>query len=782
MIFQLLFFASLSFAQSSADGVLIRNADSMFSDRGKQTVKLEGHVQVIFQGQSLSCDSATINMKDQTLVAEGHVISDGLKIHFEGSRIQFNYKSNTGTIYDGFVQSGQVVFQGDTIEKTGEATYVAQNGSFTSCETCPPGWAFSGRTIEAEMGGYAYIKRPVFKVGGVPIFIFPAMMVPLKSTRQSGVLIPGMDFSGFGGIAIMDSVFWAIDKSHDLTLTAMQYEKRGFKAHEEYRYVLGPNSSGELQGAFLKDRALKTENVLAPTPNEPDRWFIHYKHYFDMPDDFISRMDVKPTADLRYPSDFPLELQGSGDPSLENRVSLTKNWETTHLSAEAVYNQNLLKNFPLANNSDAVHKLPEIDFSGRERRIGTWGPLVKWDLNYVNFTRDSFSYDHMIPDANLNHHDVLGNPYHMGDVDQFGNPIYTGTFDPLNDKLRTGQRIDIQPSISYPFQIGQVLDILPRVTYRETDYQFNVPAGGEAAGYSPNYYRRYLQADLAAKTEFSSIYGNFDDPKSTRWKHTLQPELSYSGIPWMRNPPHPFFGTTEGLPYYRQWYQIGDSDVNGANGLQFDYEDRLYRRQLTTLSLTNTLVRKRFANGDPTYDRVALFRVLQSYDFAQQSTDIRQPWSPIETLLKVNFANIESYTNAEFNTYANRTAVTSSIKGKLNEKNYLLATYALTWLYDERNRVVPNSKTEDYGVGLGYTSRYFDVGGKLDYSTTIRPNAWVIQAFDAFAVLRPPGNCWHLRVQGHQELGGATSFRFNFAFDFSGGQGDTTNSTNSTAI
>lgn len=775
MIFQLLFFASLSFAQSSADGVLIRNADSMYSDRGKQTVKLEGHVQIVFQGQSLSCDSAIINMKDQTLIAEGHVISDGLKIHFEGTRIQFNYKTNTGTITDGFVQSGQVVFQGDTIQKTGESNYIAQNGSFTSCETCPPGWAFSGRTIEAEMGGYAYIKRPVFKVGGVPIFIFPAMVVPLKSTRQSGFLIPGMDFSNVGGLALMDSFFWAIDKSHDLTLTAVQYEKRGFKGHEEYRYVLGPHSEGILQGAYMKDRALSHDN--ANVPANVDRWFIHYKHYLDMPDDFVSRMDVKPTADLRYPADFPLELLGSGDPSLENRASLTKNWEMTHLSAEAVLNQNLLKTYPLANNNDAIHKLPEIDFSGREHRIGSWGPLVKWDVNYVNFTRNSFSYDHLIADPL---HQANNQSYLMGNIDSFGNPIYTGTFDPTTDKLRTGQRIDIQPSASYPFQIGQVLDIIPRVTYRETDYQFNVPLGAD--GYSPNAYRRYLQTDLAAKTEFSSLYGDFSDEKSTRWKHSIQPELSYSGTPWIRNPSHPFFGQTDGLPYYRQWYQMGDSDVNGANGLQFDYEDRVYRRQLTKLSLTNTLVRKKYSNGEPSYQRVALLRVSQAYDFAQQSTEIHQPWSPIQSLLQVNFANFETYTNAEYNNYANRTAVSSTVKGKLNEKNYLLLSYSLTWLYDENNVIVPNSKTEDYGVGLGYTSRYFEVGGKIDYSTTIQPNAWKIQAFDAFAILKPPGNCWHLRVQGHKDLNGDTSFRFNFAFDFSGGQGDTTNSTNSTAI
>lgn len=771
----------MSFAQSSADGVMIRNADSMYSDSVKKIVKLEGHVQMVFNGQSLSCDSASINMKTQTLVAEGHVIIESLKMHVEGSHVQFNYKTNTGMIYDGFIKSGQVVFQGDSIEKTGENSFIAQNAEFTSCETCPPGWAFSGRTIEAEIGGYAYIKRPLFKIGGVPIFIFPAMTVPLKSKRQSGFLVPGMDFSALGGVAVMDSFFWAIDKSHDLTLTAVSYEKRGLKGHEEYRYMIGENSFGSLESAYINDRALKNEYLLS---QNVDRWFVHYKHYFDMPDDFIARADIKPIGDLRYPRDFPNEILGSGDPSMASKISLTRNWEMTHLSAEAVMNQNMLKYYPLSDNSDAVHKMPEIEFNGVERRIGgAWGPLVKWDANYVNFTRDRFSYDDLITDPTATH-SVNGKPFLMGNVQNGGSysTIRDGVFDPSTDKVRTGQRFDFQPSISYPFQLWHNFDILPRVTYRETDYQFSLPTGAEDSGYNSTAARRYIQADIAAKTEFSSVFGDVSSEKSTRWKHSLIPELSYSEIPWLRSPNHPFFGSYSGLPYYRQWYPMSDADVVGDNGLQFDYDDRVYDRKLTTLSLTQTLVRKKMFNGEANYERLALLRVSQAYDFAQEHTIYSQPWSPIDSLLQVKMDNFETYTAAQFNTYANATNVSSTLKAKVNEKNYLLFSYALTWLFDERNAIVPNSKTEDYGAGLGYTSRYFEVGGKIDYSTTAEPNHWVIQSYDVFAILRPPGNCWHLRFNGHQDLGGASSWRVNFAFDFTGGQGDTTNSTNSTNI
>ena len=205
-------------AQSVTDGVLI-NADSMFRDVEKRSVRLDGHVQIVFQGQHLSCDHATLDLKNQKLVAEGNIILTSDKVHVEGVRIEFNYKQNTGFIYRGFVQSGQVVFEGDLIEKVDKDHYLATNGDYTACETCPAGWSFSGRKIDAEIGGYARIKRPVFRIGGVPVMILPSLIVPLKSARQSGFLVPSPDLSSRGGIAFSESYFWAISRSLDLTLT-----------------------------------------------------------------------------------------------------------------------------------------------------------------------------------------------------------------------------------------------------------------------------------------------------------------------------------------------------------------------------------------------------------------------------------------------------------------------------------------------------------------------------------------------------------------------------------
>jgi LPS-assembly protein len=768
MILQLLLLTTLGWSQSRTDGILIKNADSMYSDSVKKTVKLEGHVQVGFHQQSLNCDVATVNLVSQSIEAEGHVVLETLKVHIEGTRLKFNYKTNTGIIYDGFVQSGQVIFQGELIEKTGPDTFVAQNAEYTSCETCPPGWQFSGKKIEAEMGGYAYITRPVFKVGGVPIFIFPAMMVPLKSSRQSGFLVPAMDYSKLGGWALGESFFWSIDRSRDLTLTAKSYEKRGIKFHEDFRYVLSENSKGRLEGAILDDRALKNEYLMQKTP---DRWFLHYRHQFDLPDDFVHRADIRSVSDLRYPRDFHEEILGYGDPSLDNRLSITKNTETTHMSAEAVQHINMLKYWPMSDNSDAVHRMPSVRFSTREERIGSNGPMLHWDLNYVNFARDKYSYDNLTQDPK--------NPGFLTGtvVDPFG-IVRNGSFNSATDVLRTGQRLDIRPTISYPFQIANRFDILPSIMYRETQYRFTLPADAETQGYGPTAARRYFQFDIAGRTEFSNVIGPLNDEKATRWKHSVEPEVAYSQIPWMRSPSHPFFGNTSGLAANSQMAPISDTDIVGRNRLQFDYDDRVFDRQLVTLGLTNKVVRKRWKNGDPTYDRIALFRVAQSYDFTQVNQGMRQPWSSIDSALELKLDRFETYSTASYNPYANVASLSSTSKYFLNPFNYLLFNYSHSYLIDDHNRVEPGTETEDYGPGMGMRSRYADFGGVFD----INALSGHLQSFEYFVTFRPPGNCWHIKMTSRHDLGGETVIRFTFNLDFTGGHPEATNSSNATQI
>jgi len=801
-LFGILFFAhSTAFAQSVTDGVMI-SADSMFRDLGKKTVRLKGNVQLVFKGQHMSCDKAMLDLNKQTVTADGHIILYNEKVHMEGDHMVFNYKENKGFLNNGFVQSGQVVFEGSVVEKVGENEYIATQAEYTACETCPPGCSFSGKTIDATMGGYARIQRPVFRVGGVPILILPSLIVPLKSSRQSGFLVPGLDFSTKGGAALTGTYFWAIDRSSDLTLSGRYYQKRGYKALEDYRYVLDKESNGRLQGALMEDKGL-ARDYQASNLGTVDRWFVSYDHYQKLPDDWVSRASIRQTSDIRYVQDFPDEMLGNGDPALESKASITKETDNQYASAEVDVYNNLLKHFPLSENDDAVHRAPEIKYSYKERRLFENGPLFNVDVDYVNFARDRWGYDDMMPCSSLK--DIRGAPAVLTDDQRktmcpsgyvplgsvFNNTtgqtprinmgdardaiIRDGRFDrngdgtPL-DIQRSGQRLDIMPTLMYPFQLWKKFDILPSVTYRETQYRFNLSDPNAEPDFDETAARRYVQTDLKIKTEFSRVFGDLADPKATRWKHSIQPEIGYSYIPWVRMPNHPFFGDYSGITYSRQYDPISDTDINNSNtGVQFDYNDRTFQRRVVNWTIDNRVTQKLFNDGMIDYKTLALFRIGQSYDINEanrtiQSGDSRHPWSPLEGLLDMRFKNFETFTTAQFVPYAHKTNVDSRIRGMLTAKNYLQVGYIDQFIFDNAYNVVDNGETRNYYTGAGYVSKYFEIEGQVDYSDITHK----IDSWGYVLNLRPPGRCWVIHFEHTLVVGGDPHFKGSLSFDFGG--------------
>ncbi|MDX9732358.1 MAG: LPS assembly protein LptD, partial [Bdellovibrionales bacterium] len=483
----------------SGSPILI-SATTMFGDSEKQTIELVGDVQITFEGQTLRCDRALLNKETGQLIAEGNLILASPTTYVEGTRAELSYEDNTGLIFEGFVKSGQVLFEGKVLRKTGKDTYEAERATYTACTTCPPAWSFSGSRIDAEMGAYAHIRSAWFYLGGIRFFWFPYLVVPLKSERQTGFLFPLYEIDG-DSFAIGLPFFWAISRSQDATLTTKHYSRRGWKALLNYRYLLSEESSGELNaGGFIQDRHFSVDSQPpSQSGNERSgRWFIQHDQLYNLPGGFINRAKLALVSDLRYPRDFPEEILGAGEPALENRLSLTKNSESLHSSIEAAYYVNLLKHDPLENNSDSVHRFPELRHSGTDRSILGSRFFLKWDFNYINFAREDFSYDDVVANTG-------GPPKEIdrsrGDINHAG----SGVFNPETDVIRAGQRLDLRPELSAPFRIGPYLDVLPSIQMRYTQYSFNVttPAGN---AFDPMPTRHYIRGRLAIRTQLSRVY------------------------------------------------------------------------------------------------------------------------------------------------------------------------------------------------------------------------------------------------------------------------------------
>jgi len=745
----------MSVAKAKDGQNILVNANSMVRDTKEKMIFLKGNVQIIFNGQNLWADQATVNLKTKMIDANQNLILIGPTSRASGESASFNYETNQGVLYNGYIeQNGQVQISGEVIRKIGENEYVVEKGDFTACTSCPPAWNISGSHIEATSGKYAYITNPVIHFGRVPVFWLPYLIVPINSRRQTGLLFPKFGWTS-SGTFYTQSFFWAMSDSTDSTWTFHNYQGRGQKGNLNYRYVLSENSWGEFDTAFINDKKLPSDLGLTDT-SRIGRHMFKYKNYYDLPEGFVQRSQINYISDTKYQRDFPDDVEGHGDPALLSRMSITKNTDTQHASAEAIHQKNLIAADALSADDNSIHRYPSVLYAMTPQKL-VGNLMLEIDGRYNNFARNGPAFDKMSTDAS-------GNPIVVTDSSQ------PNVFDSSTDLIRTGQRFELEPKLSYPFHIGPNLDLLPSLSYREVNYQFGISD-------QPSAYRRFIRGSLSVRTKFARVFGDKKDPKATRYKHEIQPEVVYTNAPWVDQADHPFFGEAE--PFFKR-----DQAINNADRPQFDDFDRLYDRHLTTLNIDQVLIRRTANDTDNSYSQLASFKLSQSYDNYEAHRPIypgeaREPFTQLTSVLDFDFGSLDSNSISRYYHYDKIASVSSRVRFYIpKSKNYLQLLYSQDFQLTKKTTLVSdnhyNTRTnidnyaQNITTSLGYMGKYIGLVGGTSYA--ILQKQWTQYNFTI--TIMPPGDCWGISYTYNQPLiegGGEASYSINFFLNYGNG-------------
>jgi LPS-assembly protein len=715
----------LSFVGPSAHAQIIQgkektkvllNAQFIERDNEKNITILRDNVQVIFEENFISCNEAVILWAKNEIVAVGNVLLKTIKSDIKADKIIFNFNDQTGKIFNGIIISGQVLMQGDVIDKTGPETYNANNAYFTSCTTCPASWSLTADNVDATVEGYAYLKNPLLHFAEVPFIYMPYLVIPLKNERQTGLLPPSFQTSTYSGAGIELPFFWAINRSQDMTVTAGYLEKSGLQTSVNYRYRLSQKSSGELTSYYLRDKAY--------SPSYDARWFTTYAHYLELPNNYIQRTSLHAVSDTNYSTDF-IHFPFRGESALDNRTSITKNFPYYHLSIDSSFYTSLIQENIDAGKETSVHRIPEIRFSLADQKLSESANIfLQFNAQYVNFSRQSLGYD---------------SPYAVT-TSKVGyrpqSPL--GNFNPDTDIVRTGQRLDIQPMLYSPQRIlNNPVDVTPYLGYRHTQYVLG--AVNETANYDFFTNRNYVITGLRTSTELSAIYRSAD----TRYRHSIAPSLDFQSIPFFHQPDHTFFGSQDQIPYFLQTQPLQDADLlTGGRGLQFDYEDRIVGRRLANLGISNRITKKNHTGLGLQYEQPFLFTLTQAYDFIEAKKDDGRPWQDIRALMKIQWGMVDSLTEVFSFPYHKVTNVSSRVR-------FNFATNFFEFIYSNYlnvpalpSQVNLNDRQETLWLSSGLVSTYFSLSGQAEFSLIDKEKPW--KQWRLQTEITPPGHCWNI--------------------------------------
>ncbi|MFI3256117.1 MAG: LPS assembly protein LptD, partial [Psittacicella sp.] len=262
----------------------------------------------------------------------------------------------------------------------GNTYRILKEASITSCPIGDNSWYVKASTIKNNIKHkYADLYNPRFYIKGVPIFYFPFWRIPVTNQRQSGLLLPKLNWSTKSGASWIQPIYWNIAPNFDATIAPGIYTKRGFIVDTKVRYLthLG-------QGYLVTD--YMPHDWIAGT----DRYFIKYYNYTPINKHWSVTLNYEKVSDTDFFTDFNSIYGNSTTNYTEQSFNVNGGYTNYNLSVVGEHYEVLNGDY-----SSPYEVLPEVNFEMYNTSI--LGSKLEFSFNsqVARFITSDYDY----PDA-----------------------------------------------------------------------------------------------------------------------------------------------------------------------------------------------------------------------------------------------------------------------------------------------------------------------------------------------------------------------------------------------
>lgn len=444
-------------------------ADELSYDKDSGRYRASGQVQLTQGDVEVRSQLLWWNQVSGDIEAEGDVQLITPDEKLSGSKVLYNLQAGTGTVENGqiFLREQNLHVRGAQIERRGEFDYRITDGTFTTCDGDVPSWKFGADQVDVTLEGYARAKNAVFYLKDIPSFYVPYILYPIKTERESGLLMPRVGYSERRGFQYNGAYYQVLGQNQDATIFFDYLTEMGLGKGLEYRYIFGTANAGELRGYHIDvDR-------VDGVPVNADRYALEWRHDGTLPGGVRIVADALYVNDDDYFADFGEVASDYNRDKVQSIFFLSKNWGKFNLVGQFKYTKDLEADDPTT-----LQLLPRISFDATRQRIGESFFYYKFESQYTNFWRD--------------------------------------------EGVR-GERLMLRPSLSASTQLFGVVDVTPEVAYRQRYYWgMSNNAAAEQEG--------LFEFSTKMTSKIQRVYEQPIGPVD-KLRHSLEPEVVYRYIP-----------------------------------------------------------------------------------------------------------------------------------------------------------------------------------------------------------------------------------------------------------
>lgn len=483
---------------------------------------LKGTVEITRDEQQVRSDYADFNQVDNTSNLEGNVQYWDESIYLEADKAHLEFDTDIGAFENTkyTIKDNRGRGQGSNIEMIFGIESKLKNADYSTCDPANKFWQLSTSELKLNhVEEWGSARNVVLKIKNIPVFYSPYMSFPLSDKRKTGFLTPSTGSSNRNGLEARIPFYWNIAPQMDATLTPRVLTDSGLMLVGEFRH-LSKNSQSELNAEYLPG-----DNKFG----DKNRNLFGLKHSRSLGRRGNFSLNYNRVSDKEYFEDFGISLGITSTRFLEQRadISYAGNW--WNASAKLQNYQSVDRT--IAAVDSPYKRLPQINFNAY-----TPGGNNKFNYSLAS----EFTY------------------FDRGEDD-------TGSVDNV-----TGSRLNLTPSISYPYRTASTF-LTPKVGLQYTQYSLHNTGTFKS---SPSRILPVVSVDSGIFLERDfSLFGK----KSLQ---TLEPRFFYLYVPQEDQDDLPVFDT--GL-YDFSFDSLFRDD-------RFSGKDRLGDANQFTLAITSRLI------------------------------------------------------------------------------------------------------------------------------------------------------------------------------------------------
>jgi len=585
--------------------------------------KLHGHpaemlnAKMLFRGDEIEYNTETGDIK-----AEGHVYFKNFDKNEQiwCSRLEYNTEDEKGKFWDvrgetvprivvrrGVLPSTSPFhFEGEWAERVGEK-YILYNGWITNCKIPNPWWRLRGPKFEIVPDEHAIARRSTFLVRRMPLFYTPYFYRPLgKNTRKSGFLVPNLVPHSQRGFMVGVGYYWAINRDYDATYRLQDFTSHALTHHVDFRGRPRPGTDIDFILYGVDDRGQSTGSGPPPTYSGINIYAIGRS---DLGNGWTARGSANYISSFRFRQQWSESYNEVIGSEIHSVGSLDHDWSNYSFSAVVAR----LQNFEGAeiqvtdpgggthfqSNAVTIRKLPEAQFTGRDRQI--WSRIPLW-----------FSFD-----------SAAGLLYRAQPVFDNNQLVY---------QFQTSQftnRVQLAPHLTSVLHLGD-FHLVPSIGFQETFYGesqaqlqgLNRVSGTNLVSSARDFSLDLIFPSLARIYQKKSILGD-------KVKHVIEPRATYKYV------------TGIGEDFNR-FIRFDERDLlANTNELELSLANRVYAKRGENVQeiFTWELAQKRYF--DPTFGGALLTGQRNVFDATADITAYAflvgpRSSSPVASLLRVS--------------------------------------------------------------------------------------------------------------------------------------------------